>query len=398
MRVLHVASSYPLTSGDHTAPFMEEMLGALSDAGHEVSVLLPSCSGLERGLRSGVRVETFPYAPPSLQHWGYGRSLAADGSIRRGAFLVAPSAMSSMLIRTRTLVRRFRPDILHIHWVLPQGVVALALSADIPVVVSMHGADAKLVRHPRLSGVARRILRRADHVIAASSPILEVGRAIEPTIARRSSVVPHGANAALFGGIDRSEARPLLGLPLGKPLVLAVGRLVPKKGLDRLISTLAETDPDVRLAIAGEGPLLSDLELQAGSVAPGRIQFLGALARQDLASWYGAADVVVIPSVPHAGDIDSGPVVLTEAMAAGRPVVATAVGMAPDLVVDGENGYLIADPTPSSLAGAIMSCLEHADIMGAHALETFNRAGDWSRVAHQLGEIYVAAASRRSNL
>ena len=358
-------------------------------------VLVPAMSGLDTGLRSGVIVESFAYAPSRYQHWGYGRSLDGGGRLRRSAVLTAPSAVASMVAKTRTLLTSFRPDLVHIHWLLPQGAAILALPRAVPVVVSMHGADAKLATRRFLRGFAARILDRADHLVAASTPILDIGRTLNPSIADRSSVIPHGANSRLFGQDRRSDVRASLSIPHDATLVLAVGRLVPKKGFDRAIESVAKLEQNFRLVIAGGGPLEDELREQAQLLANDRVHLVGSLSRSELAHWYAAADVVVIPSIPHAGDIDSGPVVLAEAMASGRPVIATAVGMAPDLIIDEVNGYLLERPDPELIADRIRRAAISADRLGTAARTAFEAMGDWTRVAAQLDEVYNLAGERR---
>ena len=396
MRILHAASSYPLTPRDTTAPFMEEMLGALAQAGNEVTIVVPRVSGLVDGVREGVRVIGAPYAPGALQNWGHGRSLDAAGTLRLSALAVTPLALGSMTRVVRREVSRKDPDVVHLHWVLPQGAIALALPDKVPVVVSVHGADAKFV-DGRLRALTERILKRADALVAASAKILDFITAIHPVSKERSRVIHHGADSSLFAQVDRSEARMELGIGADHQVVVGLGRLVEKKGFDHLIRSLEYLpDQSADIFIIGTGPEGSDLERLAASDR--RVHFPGIATRREAARWLAAADVVAIPSVEAHRDLDSGPVVLMEALASGRPVVSSLVGMAPEMIEDDVNGYLVDPRDPRAFGLALDKAIRHSTRLGQGARSTFERIGDWSRVADELDDVYSMAIANRQRL
>ncbi|MFQ5555411.1 MAG: glycosyltransferase [Acidimicrobiia bacterium] len=376
---------------------MEEMLSALALRGHDVKVVVPAVPGLVTGARLGVDVAAAPYAPRRLQVFGYGRSLGHGGAPTASARIVAPAALASLAARTRSTVRRWRPDAVHLHWVVPQGAIASILPRTLPVVISVHGADVRLAFE---SGVARRLarlaLRRADAVVAASPEMLERVAEIDADAGLRSTVVLHGANSALFDVTDRSKARSRLGLGPA-PLVLGVGRFVAKKGFLDLVAALGLVESrDARLALVGDGPLRGDIVSAVERHAPGRVTLPGFVDRTALADWYAAADVVAIPSRHDGNDVDSGPVVLVEALASGRAVVTTPVGMAPAVIVEGENGLLVPEGAAAALARALDAALGDADRLGRGAVRSFSDLGDWDRAAVDLESVYAAATQRRA--
>jgi len=388
MRILHAASSYPLNQEDSAAPFLEEMLAALAARGIEVTVVVPRMNGLVEGSRSGVTVVGAPYAPRKLQVWGYGKSLDAQNRLRPLAFAVAPSAVTSMGLTMRRQIQENRPDAVHLHWVLPQGLLTAAVPKDIPIVVSAHGADARFARG-RLWPIARNILDRTDAVVAASSEILGLLSDVQPSIRAKSHMIPHGANSEVFSPMEKRGARMILAVDPEAPLVLAVGRLVGKKGFGDLIRSMSLLgDSDAHLYIVGEGPERRILEQSIGSDIRGKVHLVGAQRRDRVAMWMAASDVVAMPGVADGHDVDSGPVVLMEALAMGRPVVASCIGMAPDIIEDDVNGYLITSTTPESIAPALRRAIEKSDHLAYGARRTFESVGDWSRVAVQLESVY----------
>lgn len=398
MRVIHAASSYPLGPSDSTAPFMEEMLQAFVERGHEAWIVVPRVDGLVEGVRRGVHVVGAPYGPPRLQVWGYGRSLNSNSRIRASAMIMTPPAVLSMAGTLRRLIRSQVPDVIHLHWVLPQGVLGAAIPREVPLVVSVHGADARMARG-LLRPLVDKVLFRADATVAASKPILDFVVGVRPASGAKRHVIPHGANQQLFRGASRSNARVKLGIDPSLVVVFAVGRLVRKKGFRHLIEAmrlLGRTNAE--LFIAGSGPELATLKSTIQSDTKVRTHLIGQQSRDDLAEWFAAADVVAIPSIPDGDDVDSGPVVLIEALAAGRPIVASFVGMAPDLINDGENGFLV-DPTDSAaLAAALDSAISDTDRLGLGARQTFETLGDWGRAAGQLEAVYLEAIGHRKEV
>jgi glycosyltransferase involved in cell wall biosynthesis len=145
---------------------------------------------------------------------------------------------------------------------------------------------------------------------------------------------------------DRAGLREELGLE-GKVLVFA-GRLGPQKDVDTLLEALVRV-PEVTLAIAGDGPERRVLERRAGELGlDGRVCFLGSVPRDTVLRLFGAADACVLPSA-----WENFPHTVVEALAVGCPVIATAVGGVPEVVVDGENGLLVPARDAQALAAAI---------------------------------------------
>lgn len=146
--------------------------------------------------------------------------------------------------------------------------------------------------------------------------------------------------------------------PDADPTVFAVGRCVPKKGFADLLQTvrlLADRNLAVQVRIAGDGPLLPQLQDQAADLGiAGRVEFLGSVPQATIRAELERADLFALPSVPvDDGDIDGIPVSLMEAMAVGCPVISTRVSGIPELVVDGESGLLVPPRDPQALAAAI---------------------------------------------
>jgi glycosyltransferase involved in cell wall biosynthesis len=219
-----------------------------------------------------------------------------------------------------------------------------------PYSFSVHARDIRKVPAPEL---ARRA-RRAACVVACNG---DAAAELRPTGAR-VELVPHGVDLSRFDAVPAPEAKPLR--------LLAVGRLVPKKGFEVLLEAIAGLSGAIRLRIVGDGPLRPRLEravAEAGEA--GRVTLAGTATHRELPRAYAEAHAVVVPSVEDAdGDRDGLPNVVLEAMASGRPVVASAIAAIPSAVRDGATG-LLAPPGDSLALRSALERLRDDPALGA---------------------------------
>lgn len=216
--------------------------------------------------------------------------------------------------------------------------------------------------HPR-GGKAALGWPLVRHVYRHADAVVTYGEHVRRYVARHRGrdddvvIAPQSVEAELFGrpvgGAEIAAWRREAGLPADGPLVLAVGRLVPEKGVEALLAAWRLLDDGATLAVVGDGPL-------AGAVAatPGA-RLLGPLARERLPVAYAAADALVVPSIPTPRFREPWGLVCNEALHQGTPVVATsAVGaVAGGLVRDGETGLVVAPGDPQALARALARLL-----------------------------------------
>lgn len=232
---------------------------------------------------------------------------------------------------------------------VPLGIVGPSLS--LPYDVVLHGAEVTVPgRLPVSRQVLGRVLRRARHVIAAGGyPAAEAehaaGRRLDVT------VVPPGVDGVRFAPLDdlqRTVSRRHFGFEEDAEVVVAVSRLVPRKGFDtaiRAVAAMSARRPRLVLAIAGAGRDRERLEkLARETKAP--VRFLGRVSNEDLPRLYGCADVsIMLCRNRWAGLEQEGfGIVFVEAAACGVPAVAGASGGAAEAVVDGETGFVVSDP------------------------------------------------------
>jgi glycosyltransferase involved in cell wall biosynthesis len=266
----------------------------------------------------------------------------------------------------------------------------------VPFVVCLHGSDVfvaerKFVVRP----LARQVFSLAGGVTACSADLLHRARGLGAD-ERRSRTIPYGVDVQAFApGAGDSALRQRYGVPPGALMVVAVGRLVEKKGFAYLVDAAACV-PGIHVVIAGDGDLRADLERRARNChAP--VTLVGNLDRSAVAAVLGAADIVAVPSViDRAGNVDGLPNVLLEGLAAGRAVIATRVAGIPDVVRAGENGVLVAPHDAADLASALRALAADAatrERLGAEARRTATEKLSWEAHAAALEECLVQAST-----
>lgn len=275
--------------------------------------------------------------------------------------------------RLRDLLVQARLDVVHAHGMRAGALAALAIrpypGARWPggrppaLVVTVHNAPPAAAGTAAIYRVLERLVaRRADAVLCVSS---DLSARMSRLRARRveRAVVPAPAAIAT---VPPGQAPP--GWPAaGRPAVLAAGRLAPQKGFDTLLAAAARwraRQPEPAVVIAGSGPLAAELAGQAATlgVAPA---FLGI--RDDVPALLAAADVFVLPS-----RWEGQPLILQEALRAGRPIVATDAGGVRDLT--GDAALLVPPGDPAALASAVLSILDDPDLAAVLAKAAAARA------------------------
>lgn len=249
------------------------------------------------------------------------------------------------------LIRRERPDLLHVHNPAAAAATALAVRfarrPDLPLVVTFHGLVDGGERR-----AARLLSATADVVVgvspAATAQLVQAGLSEE-----RTATVMNGVD--LVATEPRSEVRKRLGVADDAELVVSVGRYRKEKNQALLLEAaalLAPERPRLRVLLVGEGPLETELRTLASGLGLDDIATVTGY-RQDAAAVAGAADVATLTS-----DREALGLVLLEAMAAGTPVIGTAVGGIPEVVQDGITGLLVEPRDAQALAAAISRLLD----------------------------------------
>ena len=283
------------------------------------------------------------------------------------------------IARLRGTMRRLRPDILHAHLPPAELYARLALAAGGPAsafVVSRHNDD-RFYRGPWHREVGAWVARRADIVIAVSDAVREHTHRYLGVSAAKTRTIRHGIDPEAFARVtpaDRNRLRAEWGAIDNTMVVGTVARLMPEKALHVLLEGFARYrafgSRRSRLVVVGYGPL--ETELKARSLELGLADaVVWAGFRDDIPAVMSSFDVFALSS-QHEGF----GVVLLEAMAAGKPVVATNVSAIPEVVEDGVTGLLVAADDPDALGAAIIK-LENTALRQRLGAAGRKRAGEF---------------------
>jgi glycosyltransferase involved in cell wall biosynthesis len=386
-RLLVLTSTLPRWENDSEPRFVLDLATALKER-FEPVILAPMTKGaapFER--RNGVSIRRYRYA--LFQSW---ERLASPGAImpnlrhRPWLYALVPGFFLAQLIAIVSLLKRERFDLVHCHWLIPQGfVLALAsLFVTVPTtLVTCHGADAFTLDSAPFRRLKKWILAKFDAVSVVSREI--TAKLIETSgreLSRPPVHIPMGVDVGRFSAPPIGDRTT--------PVILCAGRLAAKKGVDNLIAAIA--DPRIRargikLRVVGDGPLLGDLiKLTAEFRIQDRVHFAGPLSHDQLAQEMRSATLFCAPFVIAAdGDREGTPTVILEAAASALPIIASDVGGCGEVVVNGKSGWLVPPGDVGPLVDAIEDALDHPDQARryANAACAQSQSYSWTAIAER---------------
>jgi len=377
LRILHVGMGWFGEEVGGLARVMTQAVLAQDAAGHQARALVTG-SGAVPGL-SGRRARAF--APPDAP---------------------LPERMKGVRSALSAELSSFDPEVVSFHFALYARPVLGRVAGKRPWMMHFHGPWA-------LEGLAegagrfrafalRRLVempvyRSAPVVVALSEAFGGILRREYGVRPERIRIVQGGFDPAPFlAAPDRPRARLQLGLPADRPLAVCVRRLASRMGLENLIDAvglLRERHPDLLVAVAGKGPLRSELEDRIRQSGLGEsVRLLGFVPESDLPALYAAADFSVVPTVA----LEGFGLIVAESLASGTPVVATRVGALPELL-SGFTPELLAEPTAVDVARAMERAMA-ADVPGREACRAHAARWSWDAVVPGLMDAYRAAGAR----
>jgi len=320
--ILVLSSTYPRWINDHEPNFVHELSKRVAKY-HNVTVISPrEKNTTARETVDEVCIYRHRYAPNTLStlisHGGMGANVKRN----LWKWVLLPTFILSQMLLTYRVARKIRPDIIHAHWIIPQGIVAICVKALIKnspaLIITSHGGDLYTFNNKLFKKMKLYILSKTD-AIAVVSPAMKDYFHNELTVRDKISILPMGVDT-------EEQFTPRPEILRDKNQVLFVGRLVEKKGLEYLLMAMPEIlvhHPMATLLIIGDGPYKDALKRITKDLAIDEyVTFLGGLPSQDLIRYYRESSVFVAPFVTAgSGDREGLGLVVIEALSCNCPMV-----------------------------------------------------------------------------
>jgi len=385
--LLVLTSTFPRWSGDKEPRFVELLCFELAKY-HEVTVLAPHCRGattqetIESGGRT-INVHRFRYFIAGLEVLAYNGGILPRIRRRPLSVFLVPFFLVAQFAKIISLHRKFQYDVVHAHWIIPQGLVAglfRRLSRKAPaIVVTSHGGDLFALRGKLLTKLKRWVLRSVDQVTVVSEAMrlycTDLGIDAEKVHVRSM-------------GVDLTDTFTMGDLQSPRKGLIFVGRLVEKKGVGYLLQAMAilvARYPDLSLTVVGDGPDENDLRAIASELQLDQnVRFVGSKLNTELPAMLRSSKLFVMPSiVSKSGDQEGLGLVAVEAMGCGCAVVATDLPAIRDTVQHRKTGLVARAADADDLAEKIELLMEDDALRSelAIAANQFARNHfDWSVV------------------
>jgi glycosyltransferase involved in cell wall biosynthesis len=394
--ILVMTSVYPLTADGHHGAFVREANLRLQATGIKFTVFAPAYEGSSSYELDGIQVQRFRYCFKRFEN------LVRDGAptkLQQQPLYLLVAALYIILGTWQLfwLCRRIKPDLLQVHWAFPHGLMAWPTRQllGIPMVFCFHGGELLLAKKfGFVATILRWLLPQAQGVTANSSFTQGL---VHQLYAGPVMIVPYGLTITVKAPIARSPTAP--------PTLLFVGRLDERKGLRYLLDALPLVlmQRPVRLRIVGRGLVEPDLRAQCQALGLAEVvDWLGFVTKAELAHEYATCDVFVLPAIVDSkGDTEGLGIVLIEALAHEKLVIASAVGGIGDVITTGKTGLLVPEKDSVALAQAILTGLADPALA-----QTWGQAGwrdvqtrfSWSRIVPLWQSLFKAALTPAADI
>lgn len=392
--ILTMASTFPRWKNDTTPSFVHGLSRRLANKYRKILVLAPhSENASKHEFLDGLEVYRFQYFYPSgLQRLAYGAGIIPNAISSFAAKLNIPFFLLSEYIAAKKLIDKYKPDIIHAHWIVPQGILAaFAKINKSKLIVSVHGSDLFPLKNSLFKSLQRAALKNCDACTVNSE-------ATKNEIIRRFSeyknkvrVIPMGVDTRLF---SKRNVKSKFKDYSNQKIVLFTGRLNEQKGIEYLIKSMTIVNKKIRnarLLIIGEGEYRNEMQKLADSLRVKNIEFIGSVPHQKLADYYNLADVFVLPAVTSRIGTEGQGLVLLEAMACGTAVIGTKTGGIKFIIKNIQNGLLARERDESDLAENIIKVISDSRLrqkLSKNGIEFVRQNYSWETIVKKFDKLY----------
>jgi glycosyltransferase involved in cell wall biosynthesis len=352
-KLLVFASTFPRWENDTIPPFVYELSKRLTKD-FDVTVLAPSFPGAKKEeVMDGMKVKRFHYGLGKYETLASNEGIMPSLKKSKWNYLKVPFFMAGEFFALRREIKENRPDVIHAHWIISQGFIAMLCKKlyGVEYVVTTHGSDLMTLR--AYNWIKKIVLRNARKITVVSNMLKEEALKIDSTL--KVDVIPMGIDTKLFNPKKRDNSIKK-NYKIKKEFLLFVGRLAPEKGIDVLIEAMPEVIkkfPNAKLLIIGKGTLEDGLKKRVKELKlENNITFVGWIDNKELPRYYATADVFVCPSRREGFGLT-----FAEAGLCGCWLIGTNTGGITDIISEGKNGFLVKVDDKKDLIQKIVGSL-----------------------------------------
>lgn len=401
--VLVLTTTFPRWKNDNMPTFVFELSKQLKEEGLDMNILAPHYhnSKLEENI-DRMKVYRYVYFyPKKYQKLCYDYGVLPSLKRSHLAKLQLPLLFFSELLKAVKVIKKEKIDVIHSHWIMPHGLIGAIIYKILKKehVLTIHAADLyTLDRLPFKHLITNFIANNSNKISIVSSYGKErllklISPKLYEKINKKIKILPMGVYTNSFkNNVSIKKLRNKYNLN-SKHILLFIGRLSDKKGVNYLIKAMSKVKNDVQLLIIGYGPLENELkELTKKLNLQNKIKFLGYIGGQEKVDYFLLSDILILPSiVDSSGDTEGLPVVLMEGLAAGKAIIATDVGGNKDIIKDNYNGFLIEQKNPDLIANRINKLISNKKLrekFSKNALE-ISKDYDWKIIGRKYADLMV---------
>lgn len=391
-KILVLASTFPRWIGDTNPPFVFELSRRLTDK-FNVTVLTPHFPGSKNTeTMDKLKVYRFRYFFEKFEKLAGNGGMLPTLKANKFYYLTVPFFLFFEILATFKLVKKIKPDVIHAHWIIPQGIAAYInfLINKTPYIITSHGGDIFGLQNKYLVKIKKIVLQKAKSITVVSSAIKKEVLKIDSDLESKIEIIPMGVDSTLFNPNKYDESIKNRYNITGS-FLLFVGRLAEKKGVRYLIEAMPailKKYPKTKLLIIGTGPLETELKNFSEKLKlTSSIIFTGAIQNSELPKYYATADIFIGPSiVAEDGDREGMPVTAMETASSGCVLVGTKIFGIENFNLKNLNKHLILMNSSKSIIQSVNSLLSDKEYCSQIKLyfrnETIDKY-DWKKISYQ---------------
>lgn len=365
IKILMTTSTLPRWENDTELRVVLDIAKSIDNNLAQIYILAPHYQGAKTNeILENIEIIRFKYFFSGLEKLCYTHGILGNLKKNKLLFFLLPCFAISQILKTKKIVKEHQIQIIHAHWILPQGLLAVIYKKlfhkNIKIVSTLHGSDAYLLKNTNYF-FKNFILKNTDHLTAVSKSLLNIYKNNKTKL----SHIPNGINTSKY----QKQNTPVTiyeKFQINFPYLLFIGRLTEIKGLDFLLQampTINSKFPKLKLVIAGDGPEKKDLvELVTKLKIKKQVIFLGKVSNKETNQLYSYASIFIAPSILVKGQAEGFGMVILEALACEVPVIATNTGGIKEIISHRKNGLLVEEKNSEALSDAVLELLKNGNL------------------------------------